>query len=271
VLRSPVWQISYVRLATFNLMHGLSITDGTVALDRLHASAAVVDADVVGLQEVDRGQPRTGGEDLAAIVADALNAPHFCFVPAVVGTPGETFRPATEADRDSAEPLYGTALVSRYPVVEWKVTRLPGAPVSSPIVVPNAAGRGRLMFFPDEPRVVVAGIIETPFGKMTIASTHLSFVPGWNIRQLRRVVGALRRLPGPRVLLADLNLPGPLAGWASGWRRLAQVPSYPSPRPKVQFDHVLLDARDAAGMPPVVRVSTPDVSVSDHRPVIVEC
>ena len=48
-----------------------------------------IDADVIGLQEVDRFQPRSGGVDQTAVVADALGAEHWRFVPALHGTPGE--------------------------------------------------------------------------------------------------------------------------------------------------------------------------------------
>jgi endonuclease/exonuclease/phosphatase family metal-dependent hydrolase len=118
--------------------------------------------------------------------------------------------------------------------------------------------------------VLVAAVVESPIGRLTIASTHLSFVPGWNVRQLRLVIAAMRAMPAPRLLLADLNLPGPLASMVSGWRRLAQRPTYPSPAPWLQFDHILLDPRGGPGVPPVIRVDTPDVPVSDHRPLIVD-
>ena len=254
-----------MRLATFNLMHGRSVHDGLVDPDRLRAAATAIDADVVGLQEVDRSQPRSGHADLTALVADALGATHSFFVPAVVGTPGETVRTATDADTAGPHPLYGTALVSRWPVVEWRVVRLPGAPVRSPIMVP-----GRIIFLRDEPRVLVAAVVESPIGLMTVASTHLSFVPGWNVRQLRSVIRALRAMPAPRLLLADLNLPGVLASAFSGWRRLGQRPTYPSPTPRLQFDHILLDPQGGAAVPPVVAVTTPAVPISDHRPLVVE-
>jgi endonuclease/exonuclease/phosphatase family metal-dependent hydrolase len=249
-------------------MNGRSVRDGRVDPDRLRAAASALDADVVGLQEVDKGQPRSGHADLTAIVADALGASHSYFVPAVVGTPGETIRTATDADGGSTAPLYGTALVSRWPVVEWRVLRLPGAPIRSPIVVAGPRG-GRLMFTRDEPRVLIAAVVESPIGLMTIGTTHLSFVPGWNVRQLRSVVKAMRAMPAPRLLLADLNLPGGLASTFSGWRRLARRPTYPSPTPRMQVDHILLDPQGRP-VPPVVRVATPELPVSDHRPLIVE-
>ena len=66
---------------------------------------------------------------------------------------------------------------------------------------------------------------------MTVAATHLSFVPGWNVRQLRQVVRALRALPAPRILLGDLNLPAGPARPVSGWHPSAAAPPTPPPDP----------------------------------------
>src|SRR5689334_3732841 len=99
------WRL--MRLATFNLMHGRSLGDGRVEPGRLADAVAALDADVLGLQEVDRDQPRSGGADLAAVAAAAMGGAVHRFVPAVVGTPGAAFRPAGEADDDLAgEPHY---------------------------------------------------------------------------------------------------------------------------------------------------------------------
>ncbi|MGI5180053.1 endonuclease/exonuclease/phosphatase family protein [Dactylosporangium sp. CA-152071] len=253
-----------MRLGTFNLMHGRSLADGQVDAGRVHATIAALDTDVLGLQEVDRGQHRSGHADLAAIAADALGAGHVLFVPAVVGTPGEGFRTATDGDQDGTDPHYGVALVSRYPVVDWRVTRLPAAPLRSPLL----AGP-QLLFLDDEPRVLIAAVLETPAGRVTVATTHLSFVPGWNVRQLQLVRRALRPLPTPRVLLGDLNLPGGLPRLFSGWHRLARLPTFPAPAPRVQFDHVLADGRGIERLPRVLRVAAPAVPFSDHRPLVV--
>jgi endonuclease/exonuclease/phosphatase family metal-dependent hydrolase len=102
-----------------------------------------------------------------------------------------------------------------------------------------------------------------------VANTHLSFVPGWNGAQLRRVARAVRSLPAPRVLLGDLNLPGPVAraaAAAAGWRSLARAATYPAPSPRVQLDHVLWHPRRA---PAVTGVGTPPLAISDHRPLTV--
>jgi endonuclease/exonuclease/phosphatase family metal-dependent hydrolase len=254
-----------VRLATFNLLHGRSLSDGTVHADRVAHAVAALDADVLGLQEVDKAQPRSGLLDLTAIAAQAMNAPVHRFAAAVVGTPGETWQP-WRSDDDNLHPLYGIALVSRFPVLRWQITRLPGAPVRSPVML---AGGG-LALLKDEPRVLLAAVVDAPGGPVTVATTHLSFVPGWNLRQLRHAVRALRALPPPRILLGDLNLPAAAVRAFTGWRPLARAATYPSTGPRAQLDHVLLDPRGAAPVGRVVQVCTPRVDVSDHRPLVVQ-
>jgi len=251
-----------VRLVTWNVLNGTSLADGQVDGPRLAAAAGSLDADVLGLQEVDRGQPRSHGLDLVAAVADGTGAAGWRFAPALIGTPGGSWRPAGDAD-DVAEPVaYGVGLVSAHPVLAWHVLRLPAARVRSPILLP---GSRQVIWLRDEPRVALAAVVDGPHGVMTVASTHLSFVPGWNAVQLRRVVRWLGTLPGPQVLLGDLNMPAFAAGAVSRWTVLGRGATYPSPGPKVQLDHVL----GAGLLPPVRSTSAPVMDVSDHRPLVV--
>jgi endonuclease/exonuclease/phosphatase family metal-dependent hydrolase len=253
-----------VRLATFNLLNGTSLPDMRVDAARLRTAVTALRADVVGLQEVDRAQSRSQHLDLTAEVAAAMGSEtHFRFVPALVGTPGGVWRTATDDDAEGTDAHYGIGLVSRWPVRDWHVVRLPSAPLRSPVMLPATR---QVVWLQDEPRVGLAAVVETPHGVMTVATTHLSFVPVWNGIQLRTLVRALSRLPAPRVLLGDLNMPPPFPGLVSRWRVLARAATYPSWEPKLQLDHVL-----ASGpLPAVVSVETPELPLSDHRALLVE-
>ncbi|BFU44628.1 endonuclease/exonuclease/phosphatase family protein [Krasilnikovia sp. MM14-A1004] len=255
-----------MRLATFNLLHGRSLSDGTVHADRIAAAVAGLSADVLGLQEVDRDQPRSDRLDLTAVAADALGARAHRFAATIAGTPGQAWQP-WHTDLGDTGPQYGIALVSRYPVRHWQLTRLPAAPVRAPVWVPGPGGGPVLAR--DEPRVLLAAVLDTPAGTVTVATTHLSFVPGWNLRQLRAAVRALHGLPAPRVLLGDLNLPAGVARALTGWRPLGRTATYPNPAPRIQLDHVLIDRDGADRLGPVVQVRAPQVPVSDHRPLVV--
>lgn len=276
-----------VRLATWNILNGTSLQDGRVDAGRLREAAAGLRADVLGLQEVDRGQPRSHGLDLTREVAQGCGAAHWRFVPALLGTPGGQWRAALDGGGDgdgdgdgrgdeaagdasgaaagdaSGAAAYGVGLVSLHPVRAWHVLRMPAARVRSPILLP---GTRQVLWLQDEPRVAVAAVLDSPLGTLTVATTHLSFMPGWNVLQLRRLVGWLRRLPGPYVLLGDLNMPAVVARAVSGWSVLGRRPTYPSTGPRVQLDHVL----GRGSLPPVTHVDTPVLPVSDHRPLVVQ-
>ncbi len=250
-----------MRLATLNLLFGLSLDDLRVDRQRLADAVRSLDADVLALQEVDRDQPRSGGLDLTAVAAEALGAGAARFEPALIGTPGGTWQAAP--DGPTTGPAYGVSLVSRLPVESWHVIRLPAAPVRSPVPLP---GTRRVLWLKDEPRVGLAAVLRTPDGPLTVATTHLSFVPGWGLVQLRQLLRGLRRLPGPHVLLGDLNLPGPLPGWASGWPPLVRARTFPAPRPRLQLDHVLA----SAPLPGRVASEVRRLPVSDHLAVVVD-
>jgi endonuclease/exonuclease/phosphatase family metal-dependent hydrolase len=236
-----------------------------VSTHRLVDACRSLEADVLVLQEIDRNQERSGDVDQTAAVAEAMGAAAWRFEPALVGEPGATWRAAAGGDDVlSKEPGYGVGLVSRLPVRAWHVVRLRAAKVRAPVAVPG--GRGRFILLPDEPRVALAAEVETPVGPLVVATTHLSFVPGWNLAQLRRVTRRLAALGPPCVLLGDLNVPGWLPARASGWRALATVKTYPGSNPSMQLDHAL-----GHGPLPVVKaVSAPELPLSDHRALVVD-
>jgi endonuclease/exonuclease/phosphatase family metal-dependent hydrolase len=255
-----------VRLATFNLLHGRSPHDGQVDADRITTAVAALDADILGLQEIDRGQPRSGRLDLTGLAADALGAPAHRFAPTVLGTPGEQWRPWSHTEEEHTDPAYGIALISRWPVRHWQLTPLPAAPVRAPVRIPG----GGLVLLRDEPRILLAAVVDTPTGPLTAATTHLSFVPGWNLRQLRAAVRALSALPAPRILLGDLNVTAALARAATGWRPLARLATYPAPQPRLQLDHIVAEPRGAHRLGRVTHACAPTTAISDHRPLVVD-
>jgi endonuclease/exonuclease/phosphatase family metal-dependent hydrolase len=255
-----------VRLATFNLLHGRSPQDGVVDAGRLRASARELDADVLALQEVDRGQDRSGHVDQTALVAEALGAGHARFAPAVIGTPAEQWRPATPGD-DATDPAYGVGLVSRHRVARWRRIALGGSPARLPVLVD---GR-RLAAVRDEPRVAVAAVLAPPAPVATVVAVHLSFAPGVNVVQLLRLARALRDAPRPVVVLGDLNLPGPVpTADLAGWRTLGRAVTFPTTAPSLQLDHALAREDPARPLPAVERAFALPVEVSDHCALVVD-
>ncbi|NBP91047.1 MAG: hypothetical protein EBU43_01655 [Actinobacteria bacterium] len=84
-----------MRIASWNVLHGLGIPDGRYDQARLIANAAIFkDMDLVALQEVDLGQPRTQLDDQAELIGEAMGLPYRAFSPALFGTPGEKWQSA---------------------------------------------------------------------------------------------------------------------------------------------------------------------------------
>ncbi len=150
------------------------------------------------------------------------------------GTPG-AWSAATDEDLPYAA-AYGVALLSRYPVSGWQVVRLPAAPGRIPHRWP---GRVLPSWVRDEARVGVVAEVATPAGPVRVVNTHLSFLRGWNVRQLRVLLRGLGDRSGPMVLLGDLNMGRATAERVTGLRPLATGATFPAHAPSVQIDHLL--------------------------------
>jgi endonuclease/exonuclease/phosphatase family metal-dependent hydrolase len=254
-----------VRLATFNVLHGRPMHDGQPgdASDGrpLTDAIAALDADVLALQEVDRHLDRSGRSDQALAAATAMGAADWRFASA--GTGLAVYSAAEVGQGRSAQ---GIALLTRLPVLKWRVLRLAPARLPTPV---KEAGRPGLKLFFDHPRVALAAVLDGPGGPFTVAASHLSLMPPWNAAQLLTLRRWIAPLPWPHLLLGDLNLPGlvPATLLGPGWRDLARGLTFPAHRPLLQIDHVL-----AAGLGPDVvrRAEVPVIPVSDHRPLVVE-
>jgi endonuclease/exonuclease/phosphatase family metal-dependent hydrolase len=119
-----------MRLVTFNILHGRSVEDGRVDIDRFREAIRELNADILALQEVDRDQPRSFGSDLTAVAAEAMGAKSHRYEASLVGTPGEQWVAATGHEQPGP-PTYGIALLSRFPAHDWHATRMPAIPFGS--------------------------------------------------------------------------------------------------------------------------------------------
>ena len=246
-----------LRLATWNIYAGRTWNGARVELDLTLAMLRRLDADVVALQEVDRDQPRSGRVDQARLLAEPLGMT-WRYAPALFGTPGspEGWRAPEPGRADPGGTAYGIALLSRLPLDHVETVLLP------------QSGR-------DEPRVALVAELADNGRRLTVAGTHLSFVPGPNVGQLRFLQRRLDGLGGPRLLLGDLNLWWPAVRMLSlpGWRPLVRGGTFRnrppgSFHPTVQLDHVL-----AAGTGTTRHDHTARIlggPASDHRAVLLE-
>lgn len=241
----------------------------------------LLDSDVFALQEVDHFLPRSQSRAQIRDCAESIGAHDWAMAPSVIGTPGESWRtlnssePEIISNRSSHSDLmheaYGIGMVSKIPVVSWHRLNLGNSPLGLPLVVAGdetGKGKPRFIYVKDEPRLALAAVLENGF---TVVNTHLSFVPGFNLAQLRRVKRwalDIAEKTGTRAIVAgDLNLPKNLPILASKWKSLVTQNSYPSWGGKIQFDYIL--SPDLAFGEFSVKSFLP-TGVSDHLPIGVE-
>jgi endonuclease/exonuclease/phosphatase family metal-dependent hydrolase len=248
-----------LRITTWNLLNGRSLVDGQADAQTLKQGIDDLlkefSPDIIGIQEVDFDQVRSGRIHQAEKIAEWMGAKAFRYHPTVLGTPGDIWS-AHDGESDGAS--YGIALISKIPVRQWHVKKLKKAPFGIPLAVPTPRGV-RMRYVPDEPRVAIAAELEDG---TIVAVTHLSFVPGFNVRQLRVITRWLSTLGRRVILVGDFNLPWGLASKFSGLTSLTTSPSYPSWDPKVQFDYILA-SHGIEGREFIHKQG----SISDHRPI----
>lgn len=227
-----------LRVATYNVRFGFDL-DGRFAAQEQARLLHRLAPDVVLLNEVDRGWLTTGGHDALEIIAEELGLPYLMFARA-------------------ADEVWGNALLSRYPITERASESLPSG--SDPM------GRGQL--------VAVLNLADDR--RVGIVGTHLSHIDDQGdtrVPQARAVAATaavLRERQVPTVVMGDLNAP-PGSSELAAFDPLVRdmLPegtlTYPSDEPTVHLDHVLASSELRR-----YEVFLPEVTLSDHRPVIVD-
>lgn len=239
-----------LRVLVYN-MHAGKDAAGADNLPRIAAFVRETGADLVLLQEVDRGTRRSGGVDQPATLR-RLTGYHAAF--------GKTL------DYDGGE--YGIALLSRWPVVRDTVVRLPVDP-------PQERAGGSY-----EPRGALVATVAAPGGALTLVDTHLdpSRDDRWRRQEVRAVVaiadsarrgGAARLLVGgdfnstPESAVQDEARRGGLRdAWATCGR--GDGLTYPADSAVKRIDYLYLTGDAACAEARVV-----PSDASDHRPVLV--
>ena len=249
----------------------------TTLADAGQKIAAELAPEVIGVQECDYVLKRSENVNQIAEIATSISAPYFAFAPCIIGTPGETWRKLNDSDQkiisnsdsSSYEGSYGIGIASKVEVVQWHRLNLGNSPIGAPLLIPgdeSGPGKVRPIYIRDEPRVALAATLANGY---TVINTHLSFVPGFNLRQLRKLkrwaVELEKETSTISIIMGDLNLPKNLPVVASQWKSLATQATYPSWGAKIQFDYILSKAPVSSKHLPTVLTG-----VSDHLPLSVE-
>ncbi|MEJ6760488.1 MAG: endonuclease/exonuclease/phosphatase family protein [Candidatus Planktophila sp.] len=271
-----------MRITSWNLLHGMQIPPQKKAdPSALTRAVEALRSDFYALQEVDHFLPRSQSRPQMRDIAEAIGARDWAMGPSVMGTPGQSWRkkhdhepeiisnnsPHSELVHES----YGIGIVSKIPVLSWHRLNLGNAPVGLPLIVPgDETGKGKLRFIyvKDEPRLALAAVLSNGW---TVVNTHLSFVPGFNTAQLRKLKRwALELAVSTQtraIVVGDLNLPKNLPVLGSKWQSLVTENTYPSWSPKIQFDYILSKDVAVDGYRTIKNSAT---GVSDHLPLSIE-
>jgi endonuclease/exonuclease/phosphatase family metal-dependent hydrolase len=238
-----------LRIMTYNV-HGCVGMDGKLSPERIARMIAEQSPDVVALQELDVGRPRSGGIDQAQSIARYLQM-EFHFHPAV----------------SIEEELYGNAILSTLPMRLVRSGSLP-----------KPSGIRRL-----EPRGALWVAVESGGTEIQIINTHLGLLPGERRAQAEALLGVdwlgSPDCRAPVVLCGDFNaLPS-----SSVCRRLTErlrdvqtvlekhrpKKTYFGRYPTARIDHVFIDPSIE-----VVDIEVPSTQAarvaSDHLPLVVE-
>ena len=232
--------------------------------------------EVLSIQEVDHFLPRSNSVNQVQEIAKAMKAVDWAFAPAIIGTPGEKWRALKDSDesiitaKSKGEGGYGIGFASTIPVTAYERIELGRSPVGMPLLVPggeDGKGKPRFIYVQDEPRVALVAHLENGW---SIINTHLSFVPGFNIAQLKKIKRWAEKSAaqtGNKVaIIGDLNLPKGLPVVGSQWKSLITQNTYPSWGAKIQFDYIL--TKDNVSK--FNAIKTTATGISDHLPITVE-
>ena len=226
-----------LRVLTYNTHHGEGL-DGRFDLERIAAVIRDSGADLVALQEIDRGTQRSGGVDQLEELAQRTGLyPYFAeFFPFQNGR-------------------YGLAILSRVPAESTEILALPPGRLE-----PRSALRIELTSFEGEP--------------VHFVCAHLDWLEPDTERlaQARALHTALSELPGSVFLAGDLNdVPrsATLQLLQESLRYGPRAPeerfTFPADEPSEEIDYVLFRSGTAKQESSTV---LREELASDHRPVL---
>ena len=236
LLAPPAHAQGTLRIAAYNIKHGEGM-DGVVDLRRAADVLRALDADVITLQEIDRGTERTDRVDQARRLGELLGMEaHF----------GD-FMPYQGGE-------YGMAVLSRLPIRRVENIRLPDG---------------------DEPRTALE--VEVAIGPearpVSVVGIHFYRTPEERLAQAEALSVALDAREHPVVLAGDFNsFRGDIVMSAlrrEEWYLVDKQDSpmtFPADAPAREIDFVLL--RPAGAFEIVEHRVIEEKLVSDHRPLV---
>ncbi len=228
--------ISSLIVVTYNIQHGLGI-DGQFDLKRTGHVLTALNPDVVLLQEVDCWRPQTRMSHQPAFLAKMLKMDY------AYGAV-KHYRPGS----------YGNAILSRYPIVNYKNHILPG----------------------EDQRCCLEAKIGTPLSNIKVFNLHLGLKSAERYRHLQDIIlPRVTAVSSPVLLGGDFNA-RPESSEIGLVKACLQdsfqansgecVYTFPSDQPRVRIDYVFLNNRCELKDCKIIAHN----AASDHLPLVCE-
>ncbi|WP_408008172.1 endonuclease/exonuclease/phosphatase family protein [Pseudalkalibacillus sp. A8] len=232
-----------IQVMSYNIHHAEG-EDGVLDLERIAQVIDGSDADIIGLQEVDKHwSSRSNFQDQAKLLAERL---------------GMFYTYAANLDYESSEKdkpnrQYGTAILSRFPILGSENHFLPK--------IGNTEQRGLL-----EATIIVKGI------HLKLYNTHLALTPEERNLQIEKIIDISSQSDGPKVIMGDLNatptsdeMKPMYEYYSDAFDGQNEAYTYSASNPTKRIDYIFTSKNMETSKARVI-----DTQASDHLPITSE-
>lgn len=239
-----------IRVLTYNIHHGEG-PDGKVDIERIANVIKDSKADIVALQEVDRGVERTKKIDIMTMLADLT---------------GMTYAFGKNTDYQGGD--YGNGVLTKYPILEERNLHYK-------------------MIRTGEQRGLMQLVLEVQGNEIAFMNTHIDYRQDdservMNVKELRTT--AKTYAPRPVIVCGDFNdlaqsrtIALMKEEFADSWEAAGKESgsTYPAEKPTKRIDFVFVSKSNSKNDAPSVGLKPSsarviDSDASDHRPLLVE-
>lgn len=238
-----------VRLMTFNIQHCRNYLKAKekggdpIDFDLMAYAIKSQEPDIVVLNEVRSSGPCPSYKNQTKILAKKAGFQYFRF---------------GEAIRFGGFLPYGNAILSRYPIGEFRVIR-----------IPNPVVRDEDAYY--EARSVIKCRIDVGDYRIGVLGTHIGLANSEKINAVNTLAELIDNTSTPCVLMGDFNMTPEDDKLRPIYDRMTDTARYfnelkltfPSDEPRIKIDYIFV-SKDMK----VVYADVPDIIASDHRMVI---
>lgn len=240
-LRLMSYNIQHCRNYLRSIKEGREIIDFDLIADAIRSQ----NPDIVVLNEVWEKGNQPGYNCQAKILAEKSGFDYYRF---------------GEALKSGDNMAYGNALLSRYPITEFEVVK-----------IPDPAIKDEDAYY--ESRSIMKALISLNGSKITVLGTHFGLANSEQINAVKTVVNLVDQCNMPHVLMGDFNMGPDDEKLKPIYDRMIDTAtcftepklSFPSDNPNIKIDYIFV-----SGDIKVTYADIPDIIASDHRMAVAD-